>query len=210
MSLFKKASKKARRLKMYIYGESGSGKTVTSLHFPSPAMIDAEKGTDFYGELFDFERIQTNDPDEINAALDELLKDPGDVKTLILDPFTAVYEAMQDAQLRRMRVKNNNKNYTLQPVDFKLLKSNVKGLIQKLLALDLNIICTARARVEYSQEPGEFMKPVGLKPDGPKDLPYMFDVVLELKETPDGKRLASTIKDRTNTLPNSFEFSYEQ
>ena len=57
MTLFQKANKVPRRLKMYIYGESGTGKTVTSLHFPSVACIDTEKGTDFYGEIFDFQRL---------------------------------------------------------------------------------------------------------------------------------------------------------
>ena len=124
----------------------------------------------------------------------EVMEDPQKFKTLVIDPFTAIWEHMQDKQLRRMRVKQNNMNYTLQPLDYKLLKANVKGIIQKLLALDLNIICTSRARVEYSQAPGEFMKPVGLQPDGPKDLPYMFDVVLQLSVADDGKRMAKVIK----------------
>jgi hypothetical protein len=209
MSLFKKAEPQARRLKMYIYGETGTGKTITSLHFPSPVVVDAEKGTDYYGDLFNFERLQTADPRIINKALDELLKDPGASKTLVLDPYTAVWEAMQDIQLKRMRVKNNNPHYTLQPLDYKLLKADNKGIIQKLLALDMNIIVTARAKIIYSQDPGEFMKPIGLAPDGPKDLPFLFDVVLELGIGEKGKRFARTVKDRTNTLPNEFEFTYE-
>ena len=56
MSLFTQAEKESKRLKMYIFGESGTGKTVTSLKFPSPVMIDAEKGSDFYGSEFDFIR----------------------------------------------------------------------------------------------------------------------------------------------------------
>lgn len=37
----------------------------------------------------------------------------------------------------------------------------------------------------------------------------MFDVVLELTITPDGKRVANVKKDRTNTLPPTFEFTYQ-
>ena len=39
MSLLKKASEEPVRLKMYVYGESGTGKTVTALHFPNPVVI---------------------------------------------------------------------------------------------------------------------------------------------------------------------------
>ena len=44
MSLFAPAEKEGKRLKMYVFGGSGTGKTVTSLKFPNPVMIDAEKG----------------------------------------------------------------------------------------------------------------------------------------------------------------------
>ena len=57
MSMFKKAETQADRLKMYIYGEAGTGKTVTSLQFPNPAVIDTEKGTTHYGKFFDFHKI---------------------------------------------------------------------------------------------------------------------------------------------------------
>ena len=53
------------------------------------------------------------------------------------------------------------------------------------------------------------MKVIGTDAEGPKQLPFMFDVVLELKL--DGKkRLAFARKDRTNKLPLDewFEFSY--
>jgi len=210
MSLFEKATPKARRLKMYIYGESGTGKTITSLHFPNLAVVDAEKGTDYYGKLFDFDRIQTSDPTEVEKAIDELLKDPKDYKTFVIDPFTAVWETMQDKRLKRMRLKNNNPNYALQPLDWGFLKSSIKGLIKKLLALDMNIICTARAKTAYSQAEGDFMKAIGLVADGPKELPFLFDVVLELSVAEDGKRYATVIKDRTNTMPDKFEFTYEE
>jgi hypothetical protein len=208
MSLFEKAAPKARRLKMYIYGETGTGKTITSLHFPNLAVIDSEKGSDFYGKLFDFDRIQTSDPSEVEKAIDELLKDPGEYKTFVIDPFTAVWETMQEMRLKRMRLKSNNPNYALQPLDWGFLKNNLKGLIKKLLALDMNIICTARAKAAYS--PDEFMKVTGLIPDGPKELPFLFDVVLELSVGDDKKRYAKVIKDRTNTLPDKFEFTYEE
>ena len=195
---------------MYIYGETGTGKTVTALHFPSPAVIDLERGTDFYSDPFDFVRIQTNDWDETVKAVDELITDPGDVKTLVIDPFTVAWEILQDKHLKRLRVKKNNPNYTLQPLDYKLIKGDLKSFVNKLLAVDLNIIITARSKPEYSSDSGEFMKILGQKPDGPKEIPYLFDVVLELSKQADNTRMAKVVKDRTNKLPETFEFTYHK
>ena len=105
MSLFKPAEKEAKRLKMYVFGDSGTGKTVTSLKFPKPVMIDAEKGSDYYGSMFEFERLQTSDPKIVNQALDELLKDPKDYKTLVIDPFSIVYDRILNLQESKMKMK---------------------------------------------------------------------------------------------------------
>ena len=121
------------------------------------------------------------------------------------------WELLQDKHLKRLRVKKGNPNYTLQPLDYKLIKSELKGFINKLLAVDLNIIATARTKPEYANDQGEFMKVIGNKPDGPKELPYLFDVVLELTKGSDNVRFAKVIKDRTNSLPEEgFEFTYQK
>lgn len=209
MSLFKKAETQADRLKMYVYGDSGTGKTVTSLQFPNVACIDTEKGTKHYGKYFNFDRIETSDPKVVLNAIEELIEDPKNYKTIVIDPFTPIYEKIVDNHLTRLKIKTGNPNYTLQPKDYRPIKAEVKNLIDKLLVLDMNVIVTARSTPLYSQE--EFMKILGTKPDGPKELPYFFDIVLELtKQVKDGKEMfiARTEKDRTNTLPKVFEFSY--
>lgn len=205
MSLLQKATATPNRLKMYIYGPSGSGKTVTSLHFPNVAMVDAEKGTDYYGSMFDFERIQTSDPKEIESVINELLENPGKFKTFVIDPYTMVNDTLVSQYESRLKNKKGDPNYTLQPSDYKYLKSATKNFIQKLLALDMNIIVTARSSTLYSE--GGFMQAIGVKPEGPKEMPYLFDVVLRL-DRKDNKFWAYVEKDRTNKLPAEFEFSY--
>ena len=116
MSIFQKAEKHPQRLKMLIFGESGTGKTTTSLHFPNVALIDTEKGTEYYGEHFDFFRTQTSDPDKINAALLELLKEPGDFKTIVIDPFIALYDSIIAKRERQQKIKLGNPEYQIQPL----------------------------------------------------------------------------------------------
>jgi hypothetical protein len=210
MSLFKKAEAQADRLKMYVYGEAGTGKTVTSLQFPKPAVVDAEKGTKLYGKFFDFDRIESSDPKVVLHAIEELIENPNGYKTFVIDPITPIYEKIVEGHLTRLKLKSGNPSYTLQPKDWRPINAEVKNLIDRLLSLDMNIIVTAQSSMLYSQE--EFMKVLGTKPDGPKKLPHMFDVVLELTKKKDGdkdKFIARTEKDRTNTLPSTFEFSYQ-
>jgi ABC-type dipeptide/oligopeptide/nickel transport system ATPase component len=208
MSLFEKAESKANRLKMYVYGPSGSGKTVTSLHFRNPAVIDTEKGTNFYGDKFDFYRKQTQDHEVVGKAVDELLQDPKDFKTFVVDPIRRIDDSIVLRQLKRMRVKKNNANYSLQPLDYKVIKEERNILFRKILSLDMNIILTAPTKNQYSEDEGEFMKIIGVQPDGPKDLPYLVDVVLKLEKDEEGVRWAVVEKDRSNRLPERFEFSY--
>lgn len=210
MSLFKKAEKKADRLKLYVYGGSGAGKTTLALQFPNPAVIDAEGGTKHYGKYFDFERIDSNNPDVISEAVDELLENPRDIKTLVIDPMTVIYDKLVQMKVEQMKLKTGNIHYEIQPLDYKPIKSEVKIIMNKLLSLDMNIVVTARSKPLYEKGAGKFMQQIGNQPEGPTVLPYMFDTVIELYVDDSGQRWAKVEKDRTNTLPERFEFSYEE
>jgi len=207
MSLFEKAKSSPDRVKMYIYGKTGTGKTRTALHFPSPAVIDAEQGTKFYGGEFEFFVINTSDPDKVHAAIDELLIDPQGFKTLVIDPFTVIYDNIIRNKEIYMRQKTGNMKYELAPLDYKSIKTEVKILMNKLLALDMNVIVTARSKDLYAK--GKFMEVIGETPEGHKDLPYMFDIVIQLYVNEKGERRAKLDKDRSNQLPSDFVFSYD-
>lgn len=212
MSLFKKPTAGAtKRFKLFIFGPSGSGKTWTSLHFPSPAIIDPDGGAEWYEALFpNMERLVTSDIEQIHLAIDEKIAEPGDTKTIILDTVTKYWELLQEKHIKRLRVKKGNPQYALQGMDWGPIKSDLKFFINKLNAIDMNIVVIAQVKPEYSAEQGEFMKVIGTTFDGPKNMPYMFDTVIELK-LEDDKRMAYVHKDRTNKLPvnEPFEFSYE-
>lgn len=171
-------------------------------------MVDTEKGTNFYGDKFDFFRIQTQDHEVVENAVDELLEDPKDFKTFVIDPIRRVDDSIVLKQLKRMRVKKNSPTYSLQPLDYKTIKEERNILFRKILSLDMNIIFTAPTKAQYSDDEGEFMKIIGVLPDGPKDLPYLVDILLRLEVDNDNVRWAIVEKDRSNRLPERFEFSY--
>ena len=207
MSLFQKAESESSRLKMYLYGPTGTGKTVTALHFPSPAIVDTEKGTTHYGKYFDFARLDASSIGMLHKGLDELLENPGDFKTFIVDSMSDIYDSIITEREAYFKKKTGNMNYELQPRDYSFVKKQVKLLISKILALDMNIIVTARAKDLYSEK--EFMQKVGVTAEGHKDMPYKFDVVIELQKDENEKRWAIVEKDRTNSLPPKFEFNYD-
>jgi len=167
-------------------------------------------GTDWYTDKFKFERLKTMDIDQVHQAVEDLIKDPNGYKTLVIDSMTKYWELLQEKHLKRLRVKRGSPSYVLQPTDYKTIKNDLKSFINKLLALDLNIVATAQSKKIYANDASEFMKVVGTEPDSSKDAPYLFDVLLELNFGPNDTRIAKVLKDRTNTLPKEFEYSYQE
>ena len=98
------------RLKMLVYGDSGVGKTVTALSFPKPAVIDTERGTTYYGDKFAFDVLPTTSWHETIKNLEALVKDPNGYKTLVIDPFSILYDDLQEKHLKRQIVKSGNPN----------------------------------------------------------------------------------------------------
>ncbi len=210
MSRFKKAEESEIRLKALIYGPAGCGKTVTALQFPSPFVIDGEKGTMLYGKDFSFEVDDTSNINHLMEDINELIDNPGMAKTLVVDPITVFMDNLLIDFSKKLKLKKGNPDYELQPADHAPLKQRRKEIIQRMLSLDLNLVCTARIKQKYRQDGKNFMIPDGFEPDVPKEIPYMFDTIIRIDVMPDGKtRMAYCEKDRTNTLPQEFEFTYD-
>lgn len=209
---FQKAEARTKRLKLFLWGQEGSGKTILSLQFPKPVMIDMERGSDLYGNDYDFNVINTTDVDEVMESVDWLLTNKHEYRTLIIDPITIYWSALQD-KYSKIFLQREKKSpgykfeyYKIQPSDWGIIKSELKQLIRKLTLLDMNVIVTAHQKKEYAE--GEFMKVVGDTFDGEKSLPYMFDTIIRMQRK-GGKFIGTMIKDRTNKLPDKdFEISY--
>jgi len=219
-SPFQKAETLKKRLKLFIYGNTGVGKTVLSLQFPKPVMIDLEGGSDLYGKDFKFDVLRPEDenrriptPDEVMKSIDWLTTSKHPYLSLILDPVTVYWDALQkkwsDIFLSRNKGSKGFKHefYDLQVKDWQTIKSEHKEFVRKLIALDMNVVVTAREKTKYKD--GGFMVAQGETFDGEKSLPYEFDIVLQMYINAEGKRMAHVKKDRSNRLPlNDFEISY--
>ncbi len=200
-SPFKKAEKKDERLKLFVYGDSGAGKTFLSLQFPSPAVIDAERGTVPYNSLFDFHVLNTSTIQEVEEAIEFLKTETHEFKTLIIDPLTCLWESLQ-SKWSDILFKHNKKSkgfksefYEFQTKDWMLIKEEWKELMRKILSLDLNIVCTARQKDKYSFSGNDFMTKSGETFDAEKNSIYHFDTVIKLQQDGD-KRIATIVKDR--------------
>ncbi len=213
-SPFKKAKNLKRRIKVFFWGDSGVGKSITALNFPRPVVIDMESGTDLYGEDFSFDVLHATNADEVMESVEWLLHNQHEYCTLIIDPITVYWEALQkkwsDIFLLRNKGSKGYKHdyYDIQPKDWLTIKGELKDLIRKMLTLDMNVIVTAREKTKYKD--GSFMVPIGETFDGEKSLPYMFDTVVRLYKDDDGRHMGRCLKDRSKKLPKEdFECSYQ-
>ena len=88
------------------------------------------------------------------------------------------------------------------------LKAEFKEFIRKIIALDINVIVTARQKTQYAE--GGFMKASGETFDGEKSLPYLFDTIVRLYVDDKGRHMGLCLKDRSNKLPKEpFECRYQ-
>ena len=208
---FVDAKSKTPKAKILLWGSYGTGKTFQALHFPAPAIVDMERGSENYTSQFDFKTFHATDPDKVMQGIMWLGKNTHDRKTVILDSMTEFWSALQKKwsdiflQKNTNSVGNKEEFYELQPRDWATIKAEFKDFLRKMLDLDMHIVCTCREKTLY--EEGKFLKKIGEVQDSDRSLPYLFDTVVRLEKL-DGKHIAVVEKDRTQMLPKRFEVNY--
>ena len=193
-----------KRLKALFYGGAGAGKTTAAIQFPSPYLIDTEKGAenDQYTKLLKVSGgvvFQTSDFDELMKEVKALLTEKHEYKTLIIDPLTTLYNDLLD--------KSALKNGTDFGRHYSEANKQIKHLLNLLLRLDMNVIITSHAKNEYGQN----MSVLGQTFDCYKKLDYLFDLVFEVQKR--GKdRIGLVKKSRIESFPDTehFPFSYDE
>lgn len=212
---FKKAQPQQAFLKMAMFGAPGAGKTLTALLIAEGlcerngkrcAMIDTERGSDFYCQhvaerkihpaAFDFDAIYTRSLTEITRDLRSIdLKQYGCV---IIDSITHLWESAQAAY-----TGSKGPGGQIPMHAWTKIKKPYKELMQWLLNSPIHVIILGRQGAEFRDDPntGEMVN-TGYKMKAEGDTAYEPHIVLRL-EALKGKRdkvaehVAYVEKDRT-------------
>jgi hypothetical protein len=193
-----------KRLKMFIYGGAGAGKSTCAIQFKNAYIIDAERGTEQYDALINANGgvvFPTNDMSEVISEVKQLLTVKHDFRTLVIDPITTLYNDLLDKCEQRVG-SDFGKHY-------QEANKQMKRLANLILALDMNVVVTAHAKKEY----GDNLKVLGMTFDGWKQLDYWFDLVIEINRKKGSKdRVGKIVKTRIATFPDqeTFDWSYDQ
>jgi hypothetical protein len=193
----------AKRLKMFMFGPAGVGKTTAAIQFPNSYIIDSERGSENYDQLINSSGsvvYHTNDMAEVLAEVRSLLTDKHDYRTLVIDPITTLYNDLLDKC--EMQVGSDFGRH------YGAANKQMKRLANLIMALDMNVVITAHAKKEYA--PGAAMQLLGMTFDGWKQLDYWFDLVVELQKK-GKKRFGVVRKTRLAQFPDEdvFEWSYD-
>jgi len=201
-----------RRLKLLLWGDSGTGKTTLALQFPKPVVLDLEGGTDLYGDAYTFDRLRTTSADAAMEAIDWLRDNTHDYETLIIDPISVYWEALQHKWSEIFLQRNKQSRgfkfefYEFQMRDWMVVKSEMREFVRKLIAVDMNVVVTARQKTLYAEGA---LKALGETFDGEKSLAYLFDQVVRLYRDEQRRFMALCQKDRSGVLPAvPFEVQY--
>lgn len=199
----KKPDAVTKRLKLFLYGPAGVGKTTAMCQLPKPYIIDGERGSENYEKLINSvggEVYQTTDMEDVIHEVKCLLTEKHDFKTLVIDPMTPIYNDLL-AKCEAKVGDSHGKHYGA-------ASKEMKRLVNLLMALDMNVCVTSHAKREY----GANFAVLGQTFDCWKSFDYVVDLVIELeKEKKTKKRMAIVRKTRLEAFPDEdrFEWSYD-
>jgi hypothetical protein len=190
----KKPTATEKRLKLFMYGPPGVGKTTAALQFPRPYFIDTERGAenDQYVDLLNKSGgayLFTTSPDELIAEVKALISEKHEYRTLVIDPLTVIYNDLLDKgiQIEGSDEYARHKKHADRPV---------KHLCSLLLRLDMNVVITSHAKDKWVRTKDAKGKDTvaqdGITFDCYGKLDYLFDLVVELSKR--GKDRVGTVR----------------
>lgn len=178
------------RLKIVLYGEAGSGKTILSIRMPAPLVMDCEYGWDVYKELYpQIPFAECNTFAKAETLLDKLYNMGNKVKaqTLTIDPITTLYSNLRATHLTEEAMEGK----AFGTAGFAAVDRDWGRFLSKIARLSrrMNVVMIAR-------EKGVFEERGATTFDAGRGLDYYADIVMQLIRTQDGRRVARTIKER--------------
>ena len=197
------------RLKMAIYGGSSTGKTFFSASFPNVYYIDCEGSAkqDQYIELLNKNNssyLKCQDFNEVEREIRVLHSVKHDYKTLVIDPFSVLYDDLIEKVTHLHNTSSSNKDDD-RPI-YKKANKILKNFYNLITDLDMNIILVCRAKPLYT---GNMVFSGSTFAANPT-LEYIVDLLLESRKV-DDKLMAFVQKSRLRKLlaGEKIDLSYE-
>ena len=196
---FKKADKKASKLRCSIFGPSGAGKTFTSLRIANGfksatngkiAFIDSERGSaSKYADRFDFDVLELERKTIADYIQAIKLASENNYNILIIDSLSHAWqELIEDIdRLANVKYKGNTWRAWAEGTP------KQRSLVDAIINYPGHVIATIRSKTEWEVGEDKKVRRVGLSPEQGKGIEYEFDMLLEI--TVD--HYATVIKDRT-------------
>lgn len=212
------------RLKAFLYGPAGVGKTLAAVQFPNSYIIDTAKETSRYSKIIQDNGsvvFECSDPFEILNELHELRVTKHNFQTLVIDEVTTVYQNLQRDWIDRFvdaaeGTMKNAKAVLLQDFGIRYwdkVKRDWRRIVDAARNLDMNVIFTAHQKDKY----GPNQTVIGITSDSEKNDEYIFDFVFRLiikgKEykaiTEKQRVLPKEIDPESRQFPKEFSWDYD-
>jgi hypothetical protein len=197
MNKFKKATKKQAKLRLALFGVSGSGKTYSALRIAKGlggniAVIDTENHTACkYSDRFDFDVCECEKA-SINNLM-TLLSDASEYDVLIIDSLTHAWDELLDEVNRIAKTKFGGNSWSAWSEG----TPKQRAFIKALLDFKGHLIVTMRSETTWEVQENDKGKKVpvriGTAPKQGKSIEYEFDMLINLSQD----HTAHILKDRT-------------
>jgi len=195
--MFKKASKKGSKLRLALFGVSGSGKTFSALRIANGlgkkiAVIDTERGSaSKYSDRFSFDVAECEKPTINNLKM--IIEQAKGYDVLIIDSLSHAWmELLQEVeQIAKARYGGNTWSAWSEGTP------KQQGFINSILNFPGHVIATMRVETNWTTMTNEKGKIVpvriGEAPKQGKGMEYEFDMLIQLSQD----HIAQVLKDRT-------------
>lgn len=197
---FRKAEKKRQKLRLGLFGVSGSGKTMSSLRIAAGlgkkiAVIDSEGGSsELYSDRYTFDVLPLGShqltPDSYVDAM-ELAASEG-YEVVVIDSFSHAWFALREEVDRIAKAKYRGNTWSAWSEGNPMQRR----LTETILRYPCHLIATMRSATEWTIEDNNGKKNpvrVGTSPEQGKGIEFEFTMLLEV--TPE--HFGRFIKDRT-------------
>jgi len=198
--MFKKATRKAAKIKLAVTGASGSGKTFSSLRLAKGladgkkvAVIDTENGSaSLYSDRFDFDTVDLSPPFTHDKFITAISAAEGaGYEVLVIDSASHIWEGILEYK-SKLDGRGGN-SYT----NWADAGNKFKGILDAVLQSKLHVICCLRSKMDHVIDKDSSgrttIKKVGMAPIMRDGIEYEFTTVLDV----DMSHQASASKDRT-------------